>query len=325
MKRSMKNLTGLAVIFTMFLFVGCEGPAGEDGNDSCKECHNQTHMSAIAAQYETSGHAAGTNVAYAGGRNTCAACHSHEGFVETKHTGRDTTATAIAIPTRVDCKTCHDGHVSFDTVDGPDYALRAKSAVPLLMFKKEKSVDFGGSSNLCANCHQPRTAAPVANADGEFRISSTHYGPHHGPQASYLQGVGAYEVAGSTAYPAEGSSAHSASGACVACHMNEANENGGGHTFAANVAGCTSCHTSATTLDINGIQTEVHGLLEDLAAILKSKGVLDDEGHVIPGTYAVDLAGAYYNYIGIEEDRSLGVHNPAYIKAVLKNTIAKVK
>ncbi|MBN2807445.1 MAG: hypothetical protein JXR22_12380, partial [Prolixibacteraceae bacterium] len=277
-------------------------------------------MSAIAAQYETSGHAAGTNVAYAGGRNTCAACHSHEGFVETKHTGRDTTATAIAIPTRVDCKTCHDGHVSFDTVDGPDYALRAKSAVPLLMFKKEKSVDFGGSSNLCANCHQPRTAAPVANADGEFRISSTHYGPHHGPQASYLQGVGAYEVAGSTAYPAEGSSAHSASGACVACHMNEANENGGGHTFAANVAGCTSCHTSATTLDINGIQTEVHGLLEDLAAILKSKGVLDDEGHVIPGTYAVDLAGAYYNYIGIEEDRSLGVHNPAYIKAVLKNT-----
>jgi len=327
MKRTIKNLSGLATILALFMFASCEGPAGEDGNDSCVECHNSANMSLKSTQYETSGHGLGVYVAYAGGRKSCAKCHSNEGFLETVHTGRDTTALDVAIPTRISCETCHSGtHETFDAeTDGPDYKLTIKKSVALLMFNKEKSVDFGPSSNLCANCHQPRTAAPVADTDGNFKISSTHWGPHHGPQASYLQGVGAFEVSGSTPYPAEGSSAHIAAGACVTCHMSDAGASEGGHTFSPNVAACTECHTNATNLDVNGVQTEVKGLLEELASALKAKGVLNAEGVVVPATYSIDLAGAYYNYIGIEEDRSLGVHNPAYIKAVLKNTIAKVK
>jgi hypothetical protein len=33
------------------------------------------------------------------------------------------------------------------------------------------------------------------------------------------------------------------------------------------------------------------------------------------------LARAYYNWIGLVEDRSLGVHNPKYISALLINTL----
>ena len=41
-----------------------------------------------------------------------------------------------------------------------------------------------------------------------FRITSTHYGPHHGAQANVFAGVGFAEIAGSIAYPAAGSATH---------------------------------------------------------------------------------------------------------------------
>lgn len=37
------------------------------------------------------------------------------------------------------------------------------------------------------------------------------------------------------------------------------------------------------------------------------------------------LAQAFFNWIGLEEDRSLGVHNPSYVKALLKNSIEAVE
>ena len=32
-------------------------------------------------------------------------------------------------------------------------------------------------------------------------------------------------------------------------------------------------------------------------------------------------AQAFYNWIGLTEDRSLGVHNPRYVEALLSNSI----
>lgn len=325
MKRTIKDLSGLATIIALFMFASCEGPAGEDGNDSCKECHNQTNMSLKSTEYETSVHGMGTNVAYAGGRSACAMCHSHEGFVETQRTKRDTTATAILIPTRIDCATCHSGHVSFDTTDGTDYALRSKNAVNLMISSDASVVDFGGSSNLCLNCHQPRSGAPVADGNGDYKIANSRFGPHHGPQGTLVYGSGAYEGSGSVAYPAKGSSTHMSAGACVVCHMGESTADGGGHTFKPTVASCTKCHSNATNFDINGVQTEVHNLLNELANNLKAKGVLNSEGVLVLGTYPIALSGAYFNYISVEEDRSSGIHNPAYVKALLKNSIAATK
>jgi hypothetical protein len=41
----------------------------------------------------------------------------------------------------------------------------------------------------------------------------------------------------------------------------------------------------------------------------------------IPGTYPVEVAGGCLNYKALTEDRSLGVHNPTYIKHVLEYSI----
>lgn len=333
MRRALKLTKGLFLITATALIISCEGPAGMDGmdaNSTCKQCHNQTTMTMKSVEFEHSGHASGSTVGYAGGRLGCAACHSHEGFVETVHTGKDETAADIPIPTRIDCETCHTSHTSFDfETDGQDYALRTSDEVALLMFGNEASIDFDSSSNLCANCHQPRRLGPESLAADSFNITSSHWGPHHGPQATYLEGIGAFEFEGSASYPEPGASSHIAAGACVACHMGEATEDGeemhGGHSFTANIANCTACHTDATDFDINGVQTEVHGLLEEIVEILKTNNVVDNEGHVLAGMYETKYAAAYYNYIGVEEDRSMGVHNPEYITAVLRNTLAAIK
>lgn len=296
---------------------GTDGTDGVDGTTVCIQCHSLTHKNTITAQYETSGHAAGNYVGYAGGRKSCARCHSHEGFVETQFTGMDTTAANVPIPTAIGCATCHDSHNTFDfATDGQDYALRTSAPIELIGWPEEDVVDMGNSSNLCGTCHQPRRPAPEADGDGNFKITSSHYGPHHGPQVTVLYGFGGYEFDGILPYPEKGSAAHYKDATCVACHMHEAD-----HSFWPNEDGCTVCHTSS----VPDIAAEIHGLLDQLAAILEAEGVLDADHHVIPGTYPVELAGAFYNWIMIEEDRSVGVHNPKYARALLTNSIAAVQ
>jgi hypothetical protein len=43
------------------------------------------------------------------------------------------------------------------------------------------------------------------------------------------------------------------------------------------------------------------------------------------GTYTNRVAGAYWNFITLEEDRSMGIHNPKFTKKVLENTIASLQ
>jgi len=119
---------------------------------------------------------------------------------------------------------------------------------------------------------------------------------------------------------------------CVTCHMAKAyGTQAGGHTMntsyeyhgdeVPNMAGCESCHSGIETFDINGLQTEVKTLLEELGAKLTDLELITDTGSVVKGTYPSDQAGAIFNYKWIEEDRSYGVHNPKYVKALLKNSI----
>ncbi len=327
------------------LFVmNCEGPAGKDGVDGvdgvdgldgtpgvagnlvCIECHNTAKKDGITGAYQTSGHFAATTL-NRGGSQSCARCHGNEGFVETQFTGQDTTATAFTIVTPISCGTCHDFHNSLDFEnDGPDYALRATHPVALII-DPTVIVDFGSSSNTCANCHQARTNEPYAAnvaasaPTDSFTVTSTHYGPHHGPQSNLLSGNGFAELAGTMAYPTE-SSHLAAEATCVTCHMGE-NANGvGGHSWHTSLANCTAaCHTGITSFDNNGAQTAIVAQLEELKVLLQTAGIVDDAGHVVKGTYPMVTAQSFFNYIAIEEDRSKGVHNPAYAKALLTNSI----
>jgi hypothetical protein len=208
--------------------------------------------------------------------------------------------------THQDCRTCHQIHVTWT---GEDWAL--ETTEPVVLYAFEDVTYEGGAGNLCGTCHQPRRQIAEADADGNIEVTSTHWGPHHGPQTAVLLGIGgAGEVEGNPA-----SHYSMVEDTCVACHLVEGN-----HTFAPDVAACQDCHSGMETFDDTGIQTEVTEQLEQIAGLLVAKGMWDEEeDHPVVGFYPAAEAQAMWNYILIShEDESLGVHNPTYTRALLE-------
>ena len=104
---------------------------------------------------------------------------------------------------------------------------------------------------------------------------------------------------------------------CVGCHLgSDAN-----HTFEPDVAVCQACHADAENFDINGLQSEVQARLDELGQLLVDAGVLSEigpDGHPTVEEAPEGVATALYNWLYIaHEDKSLGVHNPAYTNALL--------
>ena len=305
-KRTMIML-GLVLALTVLLVGATSVFAQEDG---CTECHNDTTaLPGRATAWGDSLH--GTGEAYVRAASAgCAGCHSGGAFSEMVAAGQNPSEVEVGDlnPTRQDCRACHQVHTTYT---GADWALETTEPVALYAFE---GVTFdGGKGNLCANCHQPRRA--IAAEGGIVNWSSSHYGPHHGPQSAMLLGVGgAGEVEGAP-------SAHATMVAdtCVSCHVDPA----GGHTFEPFLAACTGCHADAENFDINGVQTAVEEKLTALHEALVAKGMLDEEGHSVPGEYPEAEANALWNYIYIaDEDKSLGAHNSAYTLALLDASLA---
>ncbi|MEZ4510835.1 MAG: hypothetical protein R3C62_03080 [Chloroflexota bacterium] len=151
--------------------------------------------------------------------------------------------------------------------------------------------------------------------DGVVNWSSTHYGPHHGPQSAMLLGIGgAGDVAGTP-------SGHysEVENTCAGCHLGE-NDN---HTFVPTVASCAECHEGVENFDINGVQTEVAEMLTQLEEALVAKGMWNLEAdEPVVGEYPEAEAAAMWNYVYIaHEDKSMGVHNAEYTKALLQASL----
>ena len=331
----------LSLVGGMSLFTSCEGPAGpqgEAGDAVCQQCHSTEARSEVVAAYTKSGHSDETVMfngkllsEYAGGRQSCAKCHSHQGFKETVLTGRDTTATEIPIPVGIDCNTCHESHEVFEfTEDSKDFALAYTAPVDLIMYDHTLDpIDLGDAGNLCSYCHQPRNQGfeRLADPTATFNITSSHWGTHYGTQSVVLAGVAGYEFNGSEPWE---NTAHATATSCTDCHMaSSENAETGGHTFVTDVAACQKCHEGATDFNINGVQDEIEDLEEELLALLQSNKLLDETAHAIPhasenGTGApwnVTQTAAVMNYFLAHYDHSHGVHNYKYTKALLQNTI----
>jgi hypothetical protein len=298
---------------------GPEGPAGPAGDSSmisaadltCTECHNDTAIiTGKEFLWENSVHGSGTAASYAGGRADCAGCHSGAEFslmVAAGGSPADWEGTQLDV-THQDCRTCHQIHTTYTS---EDWALETTASVDI--FAAGVTFD-GGEGNLCANCHQPRSLIADADADGNIQVTSTHWGPHHGPQAAMLLGVG-----GAGAVEGKPGSHYSlVENTCVTCHLGE-NAN---HSFEPNVANCQTCHQDIEDFDFSGLQTEVAGKLEELKAALEGAGLLAEDEPVV-GTYPAAQAQALWNYIFVaHEDKSMGVHNPAYTRALLEESLA---
>ncbi|MEJ2055415.1 MAG: hypothetical protein P8X42_15980, partial [Calditrichaceae bacterium] len=104
-----------------------------------------------------------------------------------------------------------------------------------------------GKGALCMNCHKSRRDAE--DYTGPDFGDSSHYGPHHGPQAEILSGKN-MPTFGKTLPSSPHLSA--LENACVDCHMAESNSmshTSGYHTFSMvdssgldNVESCAPCH-----------------------------------------------------------------------------------
>ncbi len=345
--RISKLITLALVCFGMVLFVACEGPegpagpagaagaAGADGADgqdaqvTCLGCHNDATYADNAFEFARSQHIMGEYADYAGGRGYCTPCHSHEAFVEFAINGEN--AGGYNTPSPFECATCHGLHETFDESFGEDadYALRLTDAVTA-MFDETVTLDIDASSNLCVVCHQSRRGTGYYD-DGSgttVTFTSSHTGPHHGPQSNIL--LGNNGSAAGTAF-----SAHVGAG-CVGCHMIETEGDeadvAGGHTFWPAVESCVECHSSATDFDVFGGQTDIAEKLDALGLLLLGEGILhweyDEDGdsslHVVPGTYDRAVFNAFWDYDIVLEDRSLGVHNPTYANDLLDAATAAV-
>jgi len=293
---------------------GPQGPPGEAaamevGDLSCTECHNDGHeLAGKQFAWSESLHGSGEAAAYAGGRDGCTACHSGASFSAMVAEGSTPdTFEGVAGVTRQDCRTCHQVHTTYT---GEDWALETTAAVDL--YAVEGTTYDGGEGNLCATCHQPRRAFPEA-VDGVVTGISSHWGPHHGPQSAMLMGVAGAGVEGSP-------SAHynMVENTCVACHLGESAD----HSFEPNVAACQECHPGIEDFDFSGLQTEVQAMLDELGELLVAEGVLSEtgaDGHPTVEEAPENVALALFNWIYVaHEDKSMGVHNPAYTKALLQ-------
>jgi len=297
--------------------------ASAENDDSCIDCHNDTTLIASReVQWEGSAHGSGTTFERSGA--DCAICHTSEGFTESLESGSNEIAEDIANPSPVNCRTCHNIHESYTS---DDWSLAVSGPVTIALTGDEYDL---GNSNICASCHQPRTSYDVPVADGgDVEITSTRYGPHHGPQSAMVMGVGGYgDYSGSNVHYS------SVDNGCVTCHMTDTayGKQAGGHTMTLAydyhgnttefLTGCLGCHEDIESFDRDGAQTEIEELMAEVNALLVQQGLIDGEsGSGITGTFTSEQAGALWNYKMVEEDRSMGVHNPKYAKFLLETAL----
>jgi nitrate/TMAO reductase-like tetraheme cytochrome c subunit len=290
--------------------------------ESCIDCHNDTTL-ILAREVQWSASLHGSGMTFERNGANCATCHTSEGFTERMTTGTFEIAEDIENPSPINCRTCHNIH---DTNTSADWALTSSEAVT---FELTGDIYDLGNSNLCVNCHQPRPADVPVVGGGDYEITSTRFGPHHGPQSSMLAGVGGYgeEYTGSNVHY------DSVDNGCITCHMSDAyGKQAGGHTMNVtyeyhgateeSLSSCIACHEDIESFDRDGVQTEIEELLEEVHVLLVAQGLIDGEsGSGLTGTFTSEQAGALWNYKTIEEDRSMGVHNPKFAKFLLETAL----
>jgi hypothetical protein len=218
--------------------------------------------------------------------------------------------------------------------------MRTVDDVPLVTANGESPVIAeGGVGKLCMHCHHARRGPESQIANGY-----AHFGPHANPQADMMAGKSAshgvapgYEWATPSHLLVQNS--------CKTCHLPTAEYGAGpggaaatGHEFIPKVEACEPCHgVIASFRDIpasgdfdgngttEGLQDEVEGLLHLLEEALVADGLdttgvgtLGALGDTLRSTVTQRTAG--YNFAFVEDDKSLGIHNPDYAVQLLQQS-----
>jgi len=345
--------------------------------ETCNYCHNAgshhvygeqwLHSGDDASEFDgrgfEGGHGKGTYIAR-GTSASCAPCHSGAGFIEWNEEGRPVNGDGLPasisdVPetTKHTCATCHDPH-------DPTYEHQLRFGDTQLGDGTPVTMEQYGTGAMCMQCHRARRNAATYSADPAN--ASSHYGPHHGPQADLLLAKNYPDFkdknGNSLEFPTSPHAiavlpGHDQGDACNNCHMggtDKVDANGnvilvGGHSWNMNdaegndfVGACAPCHGNFGSsfkdkkyyidgnadLDGNGVaeglQVEVQGLMKQLALLLPPVG---ENEVVLPSgdsTLTPSIMKSAYAYVWVEEDRSFGIHNPAFTVALLDAAIREV-
>ncbi|MDF7798470.1 hypothetical protein P4C99_03300 [Pontiellaceae bacterium B1224] len=305
---------------------------------SCGQCHDAPSHHVKNFEWGNSLHGQ-TEVDRTG---SCVNCHTAAGFVDANDPGMneygEVVPTTASFKEGITCAACHDPHAAGAQV----HQLRDIESVT---FENGVVTAEGGAGLVCMSCHKSRRDAESYVYD-DF---SSHSGPHHGPQGDMIAGVNAIEYGQDLP-----SSKHLSvvEDSCAQCHMQEtpsglpeyAAGKVGGHSFLLSyndgtnapiylTESCSSCHGEIEDFDfggedynrngmVEGVQTEIESLLHELGMLLPPEG-----STTVSTGDCETLAqkrGAY-NYLFVEEDGSLGVHNPKYAAALLQSSIEDLK
>lgn len=321
----------------------CHGPGSEHlgaagvmantlDSKNCAWCHDSGTHHFFPDQWDGAGHASVPGYP-GGGRTTCQGCHNGYQFIQFAN-GEDITPQPSA---DITCAVCHDPH---DVTN--EHQVRLVTAT----LSNGEEVMGAGTGALCMNCHQSRR-----EANSYSDAPHGHYGPHYVPQADMLVGTNVVDFGVNLP-----SSPHLADteNACADCHMAEVHigDDGaipgwGAHSFsmtwdeADHVEACESCHGDIGESfadkkyylngdadldgdgDALGLQDEVHGLMDQLAALLPAADGHDayDPHDDVDDTWTLVELKAAYNYEMVYYDHSYGIHNPAFTVALLKVSI----
>ncbi len=309
------------------------------------------------------GHGKGTYIAR-GNSASCAPCHSGAGHVEWIKEGRPVDqyglpASISDVPetTKITCAACHDPH-------DPANEHQLRFADTQLGDGTPVTMELYGTGAMCMDCHRARRNAPTyaenpANASSHY---GPHHGPQGDLLLAANHPIFKDENGNEIQFPTSPHAiailpGHEETDACNNCHMGgeakvDADGNVilvGGHSWNMNdaegndfVEACAPCHGNIGSsftdkkyyingnadLDGNGVaeglQLEVKGLLEQLALLLPPVGVNEVVLESGDTTLTPSIMRSAYVYVWIEEDRSFGIHNPAYTVGLLDAAIREV-
>lgn len=303
---------------------------------SCAVCHDDGHYHVYPEQWDYSKHAVATSYPSGPGRESCVRCHTAKGFAQYAKGISTTDPYFDPSYQPITCAGCHDPH----DVTNPNQ-IRKMSA------KLANGVEItdGGKGLLCMNCHQSRTNANDAYVAP--KTSYTRFGTHYSDPADIINGQNVYTFGATLGFTDH---IKITENGCVTCHMAAYTVDpdlhiqlAGKHTFSMSTPGgqdnmqaCATCHGSSLgasfddvryfpggrgDLDqdgtIEGIQAEIHGLLDACAALLPLKNPSDWSHEDPTSAWTQTQLMAFYNMKAIYYDGSFGIHNPEFIYTLL--------
>ncbi|MBI2506099.1 MAG: T9SS type A sorting domain-containing protein [Candidatus Latescibacteria bacterium] len=311
----------------------------------CGSCHDSLNQHWRNAEWRNSLHAKAVRSPSGPTRTACVVCHTAGGFIERVDKDLDiydptySTQVTNTAYTEITCSACHDPH----NAENPGQ-LRIMDDVELV---DGTVVREGGAGKLCMQCHKSRRG-PKTQVAGYLKNKSGRIDPHENSQADVLTGTNGVDYGLDFR---KSTHLYAVEDACATCHMqavpatvdgkaNPTFTHAGGHTWNMRWDGgtpdddaddvemtgaCATCHGPMSTFDIpredfdgdgkvEGIQTEVEGLLHELGMLLPPDGPTAAANP----SYTLRQLNALWNHNLVEIDGSRGIHNPRYVVGLLQ-------